>query len=163
MPVVKLRGLPWSCTIEDIIKFLEPIKIVFKKIEIEDISSDVSNLSSTPSVYLTTNTEGRPSGEAFIEVEEETDVDTALLKNNNLMGQRYIEVFKSNYDQLSKHIEESRNRTLNWSDPVVRLRGLPYGCTETDIKNFFNGEYIEYIFFGLYYTINEVLGFLKLI
>jgi heterogeneous nuclear ribonucleoprotein F/H len=143
MPVVKLRGLPWSCTVEDIIKFLEQVKIVCVKQENDD-----SNAGSKPSVYLTANTEGRPSGEAFIEVEEETDVDIALQKNNNLMGQRYIEVFKSNYDQLSKHIEESRNRTLNWSDPVVRLRGLPYGCCEIDIRNFFNGEYIFFSYSG---------------
>ena len=141
MPVIKLRGLPWSCTVEDIVKFLEPIKIVIKKQEIDDNSIDGSN-SAMLSVYLTANTEGRPSGEAFIEVENESDVDLALVKNNNLMGQRYIEVFKSSYDQLSKHIEESLNRTLNWSDPVVRLRGLPYGCTEIDIRNFFDGEYI---------------------
>ena len=39
--------------------------------------------------------EGRPSGEAFIEVEAQDDVQKALDKDRCTMGKRYIEVFSS--------------------------------------------------------------------
>lgn len=130
MNVIKLRGLPWSCTIEDVVKFLHGIKISVKPSETD---------AKVPSVYLTTNAEGRPSGEAFIELADDDDLDAALKRNNAMMGQRYIEVFRSNQEQLSKHIQESWSITSNWSDPVVRLRGLPYECTSDDIADFFAG------------------------
>lgn len=130
MNVIKLRGLPWSCTIDDVVNFLNGIKISLKPSDRE---------SKEPSVYLTTNAEGRPSGEAFIELVDESDLEAALKRNNAMMGQRYIEVFRSNQEQLSKHIQDSWSSTTNWCDPVVRLRGLPYGCTRDDIANFFTG------------------------
>ena len=37
------------------------------------------------------NAEGRPSGEAFIEVEDDDDAELAAQKDNQMMGQRYIE------------------------------------------------------------------------
>lgn len=47
-------------------------------------------------IYLMTNSDGRPSGEAFIQVATEVDVEAACNKNNQLMGQRYIEGRYSN-------------------------------------------------------------------
>lgn len=126
--VLKLRGLPWSCTTEDIIKFMEGVKISFKE-----------NEPGRFAIYLMTNSEGRPSGEAFIKVEADEDVEAACNKNNALMGQRYIEVFRSNQEQLDKHLNQSTNNSQNWRDPVVRLRGLPYGCEKKDIVAFFEG------------------------
>ena len=39
--------------------------------------------------------EGRPSGEAFVEMESDEDVANALKKDKKNMGKRYIEVFES--------------------------------------------------------------------
>ena len=39
--------------------------------------------------------EGRPSGEAFIEVEDQSDIEAALKKDKGHMGKRYVEVFES--------------------------------------------------------------------
>ena len=96
--------------------------------------------TAKPAVYLTTNSEGRPSGEAFVEVSSEEDIELSLKLNNNLMGQRYIEIFRSDEQQLKQHTKESQSNTTNWSDPVLRLRGLPYGCTKADIEKFFQGK-----------------------
>jgi len=96
--------------------------------------------NTKPAVYLTTNAEGRPSGEAFVEVDSEADLEEALKLNNNLMGQRYIEIFRSDTQQLKQHTQESMNNASNWSEPVLRLRGLPYGCTKADIETFFQGN-----------------------
>ena len=133
MPVIKLRGLPWSVCDDDILKFLEGIKITHK-------TNDQQ--VNQPCIHLMTNPDGRPSGECFIELEDELDLESAIQKNNALMGQRYIEVFRSNYDQLNKHLEESASNASNWQDPVVRLRGLPYGCSKPEIALFFEGQFI---------------------
>jgi heterogeneous nuclear ribonucleoprotein F/H len=155
MSVIKLRGLPWSCTAEQIVKFLNGINIVNKSdphLKNEPSGGSIpggaaitttttSNDAATkPAVYLTTNAEGRPSGEAFVEVCSENDLNEALKLNNNLMGQRYIEIFRSDPQQLRQHTQESNTNATNWNDPVLRLRGLPYGCTKPDIETFFQGN-----------------------
>jgi heterogeneous nuclear ribonucleoprotein F/H len=159
MSVIKLRGLPWSCTAEQIVKFLNGINIVNKSdphLKNEPSGGSIpggaaitttttSNDAATkPAVYLTTNAEGRPSGEAFVEVCSENDLNEALKLNNNLMGQRYIEIFRSDPQQLRQHTQESNTNATNWNDPVLRLRGLPYGCTKPDIETFFQGLVIAY-------------------
>ncbi len=87
MSVIKLRGLPWSCTQDDIVKFLEGVKIVkhFKKEPYQDVETEKN------AIYMMTYADGRPNGEAFIQVEDEGDVEVAVKKDNALMGQRYIE------------------------------------------------------------------------
>ena len=42
-------------------------------------------------MHLTTTREGRPSGEAYIEVATEEDLDEALKKDRESMGKRYVE------------------------------------------------------------------------
>lgn len=42
-------------------------------------------------VHITMSREGRPSGEAFIELESKGDAEKALRKDKQHMGHRYIE------------------------------------------------------------------------
>ena len=42
-------------------------------------------------VHVKLNREGRPNGEAYIEVESEADIKKGLVMNNKNMGKRYIE------------------------------------------------------------------------
>ena len=52
-------------------------------------------------IRMTLSREGRPSGEAYIELESEDDLNKALEKHNDHMGHRYIEGnFESNFSQL---------------------------------------------------------------
>jgi len=69
--IVKLRGLPWSATVEDVKKFLGG----------EGIER----------VHLTLSKEGRPSGEAFVELDSESALQKAETKDKAHMGNRYIE------------------------------------------------------------------------
>ena len=43
------------------------------------------------SVHLTVTREGRPSGEAYIELDTEDDLEEALKKDKENMGKRYVE------------------------------------------------------------------------
>ena len=42
-------------------------------------------------IHFTFTRDGRPSGEAYIELETDQDVNVALSKNQQHMGKRYIE------------------------------------------------------------------------
>ena len=77
--IVKARGLPWSATSDEVMEFFSEVNIV----------------GGDEGVHFGKNREGRPSGEAFIEVESEEDVQKALEKHKCNMGKRYIEVFES--------------------------------------------------------------------
>ena len=77
--IVKARGLPWSATSDEVMEFFSEVNIV----------------RGDEGVHFGKNREGRPSGEAFIEVESEEDVQKALEKHKCNMGKRYIEVFES--------------------------------------------------------------------
>lgn len=73
--VVKVRGLPWSTTVDEILKFF----------------SDCSICHGKAGIHMTMSREGRPSGEAYIEMESEVDIEKACKKDRDHMGHRYIE------------------------------------------------------------------------
>ncbi|XP_025919115.1 heterogeneous nuclear ribonucleoprotein H isoform X6 [Apteryx rowi] len=122
--VVKVRGLPWSCSAEEVQRFFSECKI----------------LNGASGIRFIYTREGRPSGEAFVELESEDDVKLALKKDRETMGHRYVEVFKSNnveMDWVLKHTGPNSPDTAN--DGFVRLRGLPFGCSKEEIVQFFSG------------------------
>ncbi|XP_028620111.1 heterogeneous nuclear ribonucleoprotein F-like [Grammomys surdaster] len=122
--VVKLRGLPWSCSIEDIKNFL----------------SDCTIHDGVAGVHFIYTREGRQSGRAFVELESDDDVKLALKKHKESMGHRYIEVFKSSGAEMDWVLKHSGpNSADSANDGFVRLRGLPFGCAKEDIIQFFSG------------------------
>uniref|UniRef100_A0A4W3HD68 Heteroous nuclear ribonucleoprotein H1 n=1 Tax=Callorhinchus milii TaxID=7868 RepID=A0A4W3HD68_CALMI len=122
--VVRVRGLPWSCAPDEVLNFFSDCKI----------------LNDASGIHFTYTREGRPSGEAFIELESEDEVKIALKKDKESMGHRYVEVFKSNnieMDWVLKHTGPNSPDSSN--DGCVRLRGLPFGCSKEEILQFFSG------------------------
>ncbi|VDI25667.1 heterogeneous nuclear ribonucleoprotein F/H [Mytilus galloprovincialis] len=122
--VVRLRGLPWSATAEEVLKFLDDIAVV----------------GGENGVHFTYSREGRPSGECFIELVDESNLQKALQKNNEHMGNRYIEVFRSKKSEMEWVIKRAGPGQMQGTqDAVVRLRGLPFGCSKEEIAQFFTG------------------------
>ncbi|XP_077087604.1 G-rich sequence factor 1 [Siphateles boraxobius] len=119
--IVQVRGLPWSCTAEDLINFF----------------SDCRIRAGVQGIHIIHNRNGKPTGQAFIELEHEEDVCKALDQHKHYLGQRYVEV----YEITNKEAEAILKATqpITESDGVVRLRGLPFSCTEKDIIQFFSG------------------------
>ncbi|VEN45868.1 unnamed protein product [Callosobruchus maculatus] len=122
--IVKLRGLPWSATEEDIEKFFSDCKILGGREE---------------GIHITASREGRPSGECFVELEDAEDLELALAKDRDHIGNRYIEVFKVNRAEMEWTIKRSGPQGGSDDDGCVRLRGLPFGCSKEEIANFFSG------------------------
>ncbi|KAK9887206.1 hypothetical protein WA026_021049 [Henosepilachna vigintioctopunctata] len=121
--VVKLRGLPWSATAEDILNFFGESNV----------------LDGKDGVHMTSSREGRPSGEAYVELETSEDLEKALEKDRDHMGSRYIEVFKVEKSEMEWMVKRSGPSYGSNNDGCVRLRGLPFGCSKEEIAQFFTG------------------------
>ncbi|VDP10045.1 unnamed protein product [Soboliphyme baturini] len=116
--VVKLRGLPWSATREDVVLFL--------------------NVGDNIKVHFMLDHLGRPSGEAYVELENEESLQLSLQKHLNYMDRRYIEVYASSKESIPFNASADATSENN-NDAVVRLQGLPFAATDLDIANFFEG------------------------
>ncbi|XP_057707305.1 heterogeneous nuclear ribonucleoprotein H3 isoform X3 [Corythoichthys intestinalis] len=123
--VVRIRGLPWTCTQEEVASFFSDCDIVGK----------------VDGVCFTYSREGRPSGEAFIELKTSDDFKNALCKDRKYMGHRYIEVFKSNRSEMDWVLKRSGPADYDSSSGcMLRLRGLPFGCSKEEIVQFFSAR-----------------------
>jgi len=167
--VAKLRGLPWACTVEDIMDFFGP---------------DCDIIDGKGGIHLVKTLEGKSTGEAFVELKSEEDLYEALKKDKKTMGHRYVEVFKvkrtemdwilkrtrplaqpphgsgsgsSSGDYRDRDRDKGRSAYGFQADDgggtFVRLRGLPYEVTKDDIAQFFDG--LEVAHNGIQLVVDE--------
>ncbi|CAG2177937.1 unnamed protein product [Oppiella nova] len=124
--VVRIRGLPWQSTREEIVSFFDGCNV----------------RNGVNGIVMTLSREGRPSGEAYIELDSEDDYNVALNMNHKNMGSRYIEVFaskRSEMEWISRKHGTDLDETPPHEDSFVRLRGLPFSANKDDILQFFSG------------------------
>ena len=69
----QVRGLPWEATAMDLCKFFRDCEIV----------------GGPSGIFFCQNERGQPTGEAFIEMERQEDVDRALERHKQNMGRRW--------------------------------------------------------------------------
>jgi hypothetical protein len=124
--VIKLRGLPWNVTIEDIHTFLTNINV------------------PQGGVHLMNGANGRPSGLAYVELSSEDDQAEALRRDKQSIGGRYIDVFACSQTELQARLAGGLERGGSGSSGnnaadahFAKLRGLPYQATEQQIAAFF--------------------------
>ena len=103
--------------------------------------------------------EGRATGEAFVEPNSEADLEEAIKKDRKNMGHRYIEVFKVKKAEMDWILKRTRPNQSNSNgssyrgggqygggcETYIRLRGIPYECTKDDIAQFFSGKHSLHI------------------
>ncbi|CAL8328356.1 unnamed protein product [Arctogadus glacialis] len=128
--IVHAKGLPWACTAEDVLQF-------FSECRIRD---------GVKGIHLTLNRQGKPNGQAFVEMEHEEDVSKALEKHRQYLGMRYVEVYEVSDGEAETILKTSASQpapsvapSVASSDGVVRIRGLPFSSNEYDIQTFFSG------------------------
>lgn len=54
-----------------------------------------------------------------------------------------ISVFKVNRAEMEWVIKRSGSTSNSNDDGIVRLRGLPFGCSKEEIAQFFTGKYYD--------------------
>ncbi|KAL6563762.1 hypothetical protein OROGR_002721 [Orobanche gracilis] len=124
--VLRLRGLPFSASKEDIMNFFKDFAVREDK------------------VHLIANSEGRPGGEAFVEFASAEESRDAMAKDRMTLGNRYIELFPASFEDLEEAASRGRliSKSFEWKDateptPVLRMRGLPFSAGRDDIIDFF--------------------------
>jgi RNA recognition motif-containing protein len=80
--VVRIRGLPYSCDEVDVADFFKDLNI------------------APHGIHLIFNQYNKPTGEAYVEFDTAEDVEEALKLHKQMMGDRYIEVFKSSKSEM---------------------------------------------------------------
>eukprot|EP00250_Pteridium_aquilinum_P033242 c5358_g1_i1 orf=678-2033(-) len=81
--VVRMRGMPYSCTLADITIFFKGMEIV------------------PDGIFLCTHGDGRPTGEAFVEFVDEDTASRAMQLHREPMGSRYVELFRSTKGEMT--------------------------------------------------------------
>jgi RNA recognition motif-containing protein len=115
--VVRVRGLPFTCDEDDIADFFNGINIAPQGIHL-----------------ILNESNDRSTGEALVEFNTEEDVEKALLRHRQMIGKRYIEVFRSNNGHTEEE-EESQNN----QNGFVKSKRPP---RQNSGRVFFNGKMI---------------------
>ncbi|XP_058048185.1 G-rich sequence factor 1 isoform X1 [Ahaetulla prasina] len=130
--LIRAQGLPYDCTEEDVLNFFSGSKI----------------RNGVEGIHFLLYRDGKRRGDAIVELESEHDVMNALNKHRKYLGQRYVEVFEIRNKDVDTLMRSLKFRSAPGNnDGVVRLRGLPYRCTEVDVTEFFSGLTIQDIVF----------------
>ncbi|CAI9761626.1 unnamed protein product [Fraxinus pennsylvanica] len=121
--VLQLRGLPYTASKEDIMVFFKDFVL------------------SESKIHMIANSEGRPTGEAFVEFASAEDSKAAMSKDRMTLKYRYIELFPSSQEELEETASSGRLLTKSFEgkdmgEPttVVRMRGLPFSAGKSDIR-----------------------------
>lgn len=118
--VVRLRGLPWECTDDEIRDFFMGLDIVALKIVLMPY--------------------GRSSGEGLVEFANEESFRMALGKHKEKIGRRYIEVNRSRGQDMDRALgiePEGPQGAVNKNSYVIKIRGLPFSALEDEVLGFF--------------------------
>ena len=156
-PVLRLRGLPWDATEEQLREFFVGLNVV--------------------DVMWTFTHRNRPSGEAFVTLSSVSEAVHGLKLHKHVLGKRYIEVFasspaqaqaahqqkkldgpaggnggnggsnsNSNNGNSNSNNSNNNNGTGNGKkergnegETMVMIYGLPYTVTVDEIEEFFSG------------------------
>ncbi|KAL8129344.1 hypothetical protein V2J09_018499 [Rumex salicifolius] len=121
--ILRMRGLPYSATKEGILDFFKNFAL------------------SEDKIHITYNSEGRPSGEAFVNFSDPDQSRAAMSKDRMTLGNRYVELFASNHQEMTEAVARGRARSNDEEQAahtgVLRMRGLPFSAGKEDISDFF--------------------------
>ncbi|XP_040210614.1 epithelial splicing regulatory protein 1 isoform X2 [Rana temporaria] len=142
--IVRMRGLPFIATPEEVLTFF---------------GQHCPVTGGKEGILFVTYPDGRPTGDAFVLFACEEYAQNALKKHKELLGKRYIELFRSTAAEVQQVLNRYSATPLfplptppiipvlpqpfipqiNVRD-CIRLRGLPYAATIEDILDFL-GEF----------------------
>jgi len=78
-----MRGLPFSATRQDVLNFFGGLEVI------ED------------SIKFATRSDGRVTGEAYVEFDSGATATEALKRDRGMMGSRYVELFQSSRQEAA--------------------------------------------------------------
>ena len=97
-----MRGLPYDCSAKQVVSRINIISIIITssrplfQIEFFNNGEEACDvLDQEGGVLFVKKPDGRATGDAFVLFKEETEGEKALLKHKEIIGSRYIELFRS--------------------------------------------------------------------
>uniref|UniRef100_A0A672JPU4 Epithelial splicing regulatory protein 2-like n=1 Tax=Salarias fasciatus TaxID=181472 RepID=A0A672JPU4_SALFA len=162
--IIRMRGLPFTATSQEVLSFLGP-------------ESPVTDGSE--GLLFVKYPDGRPTGDAFVLFSCEEYAQNALKKHKQILGKRYIELFRSTAAEvqqvLNRYMSAPLISTLP-SSPImpmpvlstppflpaasstrdcIRLRGLPYTAGIEDILEFMAEHTVDIKPHGVHMVLNQ--------
>lgn len=130
--VLRVRGLPFSCTPTDVVDAFSAYGI--------DETCVYMGLTAGGARA------GQPDGQAYVRFASAAAAKDAEVANQGMtLGSRYLELYQSSEEDLQYQLERGAaadNGCGEFSDAgFVRLRGLPYRASPMDIVDFFGPSY----------------------
>ncbi|XP_032875978.1 epithelial splicing regulatory protein 1 isoform X2 [Amblyraja radiata] len=138
--IIRMRGLPFVATAEEVAMFF---------------GSSCPLTGGKEGILFVKYPDGRPTGDAFVLFACEEYAQNALKKHKDLLGKRYIELFRSTAAEVQQVLNRYSSTPLIPIPPApiipvlpqpfvhstsmrdcIRLRGLPYAATIEDILEF---------------------------
>uniref|UniRef100_A0A1I7RYA8 RRM domain-containing protein n=2 Tax=Bursaphelenchus xylophilus TaxID=6326 RepID=A0A1I7RYA8_BURXY len=124
--IVRTRGLPWQASDQDIALFFAGLNI------------------APGGIALCLGNEGRRNGESLVCFECNSHRELAIKRHRKFLHNRYIEVYRSTAEEFLEVAVGSDSETLKFvcrdAAMIIRMRGLPFDCTEHDIRAFFSSD-----------------------
>lgn len=90
--ILRLRGLPFSAKKDDVLDFFK----------------EFSLLEEDDSIHIIHNSDGRPTGEAYVKFLSVEDAKAAMVKDRMTLGSRYIELFPSSEKEMDEAVSRSQ-------------------------------------------------------
>ncbi|XP_049439985.1 epithelial splicing regulatory protein 1 isoform X3 [Epinephelus fuscoguttatus] len=152
--IVRMRGLPFTATHEQVLAFFCPE---------EGLKETCPVSGGKDGILFVRYPDGRPTGDAFVLFACEEHAQCALRKHKEILGRRYIELFKSTAAEVQQVLNRYSSAPLIPVTPAplvsmlpsvsllpppvgirdcLRLRGLPYTASIEDILTFL-GEFTQ--------------------
>ncbi|KAF7669708.1 hypothetical protein LDENG_00147210 [Lucifuga dentata] len=150
--IVRMRGLPFTATYDQVLAFFH----------LGDSLKETCPVSGgKDGILFVRYPDGRPTGDAFVLFSCEEHAQCALKKHKEILGKRYIELFKSTAAEVQQVLNRYSSAPLIPVAPAplvsmlptvsllpppggvrdcLRLRGLPYTASIEDILTFL-GEF----------------------
>ncbi|XP_028983736.1 epithelial splicing regulatory protein 1 isoform X3 [Betta splendens] len=150
--IVRMRGLPFTATHEQVLAFFSPA---------DGLKEPCPVSGGKDGILFVRYPDGRPTGDAFVLFACEEHAQCALRKHKEILGRRYIELFKSTAAEVQQVLNRYSSAPLIPVAPAplvsmlpavsllpppggvrdcLRLRGLPYTASIEDILAFL-GEF----------------------
>merc|ERR1719382_72347 len=112
--VLKLRGLPYKVTRNDILEFFAGLSVPLN------------------GVHLMYNEREQPTGEAYVEFSSPEDRERAMTKDRQHMGGRYVELFRVSRAEMLQALEQFVGGYMNNNNMQMQMQGgmagaPPYG------------------------------------
>ncbi|CAB3385279.1 Hypothetical predicted protein [Cloeon dipterum] len=164
--IIRMRGLPYDCTARQVLEFFD------------SGNNPCSVLDGEEGVLFVKKPDGRATGDAFVLFAQEDDATAALGKHRELIGTRYIELFRSTTAEVQQVLNRSMDpKTYEQQQPLIaqipqvpllpqhiitsgtrkdciRLRGLLYEALVEHILEFLGEHAKNIVFQGVHMVYN---------